>query len=397
MSTVTPTTAELSANIIAQLETTLGQSIPFLPVSFLRVLAKTLAGVFILLYKYGGFIHLQQFVATATFSETEINGQRVRPLEEWGRLFGVPDLVKATQAELLIDITVTNQVGSLVSGTQLLGATNGVTYITIGAVLLNAPTVQATIRAVQDQTDGGGAGIIGNLDPGAEVNFANALPNVSRVTLVDSQTVTGSDAETVEAYRARIISAVSARPQGGAYADYRFWGLTVPGVINIYPYTGDPAGEVDVFVESGTETDGIPTQAQLDAVFAAIELDENGLATRRPAGALVNSLAITRTPWTAKVSGLIVPGSLPDAQTAVTTAIQTYYTDREPFIVGLDALPRKDTITRSAVIGVVEDVVTALGGTFTTVTLEKDANPGVLIEIDTLSEGEKAKASVVFL
>jgi len=61
MSLVTPTTKELSDNIIAQLEATLNQTIPLLPRAFNRVLAKALAAVFILLYKYGGFIFLQIF------------------------------------------------------------------------------------------------------------------------------------------------------------------------------------------------------------------------------------------------------------------------------------------------------------------------------------------------
>ena len=77
MSINTPTTAEINAQIIAQLEASLNQTIPLLPKSFNRVLAKALAGVFIIIYKYAGFIALQQFVATATIEETTINGVTV--------------------------------------------------------------------------------------------------------------------------------------------------------------------------------------------------------------------------------------------------------------------------------------------------------------------------------
>lgn len=389
-----PTTAEISANIVAQIEASLGQSVPLLPKAFIRVLAKALGAVFILLYKYGGFIALQQFVATASDQPTEINGKTVVPLTEWGRLIGVGDPTPATQAELVVDITVTNQVGILAAGTQLVGETNGVTYITIGAVDLNAPTVQATIRASSDQAGGAGRGEIGNLDAGAIVNFANPLANVLRATTVDSQAVTGADAETTANYRRRIIDAFSARPQGGAYADYRIWGAAVEGVAQVYPYTGEP-GEVDVFVESSTEPDGIPTQAQLDAVSDAIELDDAGLATRRPAGALVNTLAISRTGWVVTVSSLFVPGSLGDAQIRITQAVESYFLDREPFIVGLDFPPRKDLITQSGVTGAVEDVVTALNGSFGEVSIAKTSNPGTPIQQDALAEGEKAKADSV--
>src|SRR5688572_33403714 len=86
MALVTPTTAQVAANLIAQLEAALSQTIPLLPKAFTRVLAKTLSGVFIVLYKYAGFNLLQQFVVTASFEETEVNGTLIRPLVEWGRL-----------------------------------------------------------------------------------------------------------------------------------------------------------------------------------------------------------------------------------------------------------------------------------------------------------------------
>lgn len=393
MALQTPITADISDNIIAQLETTLNQTIPLLPKSFLRVLAKALAAVFIILYKYAGFTFLQIFVSKATIEETEINGVRLSPLKEWGRLIGVGDPVAATSAELLIDITVENQTGSLPSGSQLLNSDNGVTYITIGSVLLDAAMVQATIRAVSDQTGGGGAGTIGNLQPADVVSFANPLPNVARDAVVDSQIVTGADAESVAAYRQRIIDRFQKVPQGGAYADYELWGEEVAGIANIYPYTGINPGEVDVYVESSTETDGIPTQAQLDAVFDSIEQDENGLANRRPANAFVNTIAITRTGFDAEIEGLVVDNEA-QVQADITVAIEEFFLAAEPFIDGLTIPPRKDRIARSALIGITEDIVSAANGTFTTVTFTPTGMGGSL-ELYVLGQGEKAKSTGV--
>lgn len=392
MSLQTPTTAEISANIISQLEATLNQTIPLLPKSFIRVLAKALGAVFILLYKYSGFIFLQVFVSTASDKETTVNGRTLTPLVEWGRLIGIGDPVAATQAELLIDITVENQTGSLPSGSQLINSNNGVTYITIGPVVLDAATVQATIRAVSDQTGGGGAGAIGNLEPADVVSFANPLPNVARDAVVDSQTVTGADAELTAVYRQRIVDRFQARPQGGAYADYRIWGGETAGIANIYPYTGDP-GEVDVYAESSTEADGIPTQVQLDAVFDSIELDDSGLASRRPANAFVNVFAITRTAFDTTVSGLVVD-NLAQVGADIEAAVVAFYLAAEPFVDGLTILPHRDRITRSALIGIVEDIVTAANGTFTTVIFNKTGLGGST-EIYILQEGEKAKSQTV--
>lgn len=395
MSLSTPTTKEINDNIIAQLEASLNQTIPLLPKSFLRVLAKALAGVFVLLYKYAGFMFLQMFVRTAVYADTEINGQTVNPLREWGDLVGVPDRAAATQAELLIDITVENQTGFLPANTQLVGADNGVTYLTLASVALDAPIVQTTVRAVSDQAGGGGAGAIGNLDPGATLSFANPLASVSRNATVASQTVTGSDAEAIDAYRQRIIDRFQKRPQGGAYADYEQWGEEPAGILNVYPYTSECPGQVDLYVEATPESsgdpDGIPTNAQLQEVLDSVELDQSGLASRRPAGALVNAFPITRVAFVVRVTGLLVD-DLAAVRAQIETALDEYFQAREPFIPGLSLPPRRDRITRSAISGVVDDVVSASGGIFTSVFLELNS---VDLQIYSLGVGEKAKLSTV--
>ena len=396
MSLSTPTTKEISDNIIAQLESVLNQTIPLLPKSFLRVLSKALAAVFVLLYKYCGFIFLQMFVSTASIKDTLINGVVVSPLKAWGRLIGVGDPVPATQAELNITITVENQVGSLPAGsTQFINSSNGVTYSLKTEVLLDAATVPAVIIAVSDQVDGGGAGAIGNLQPGDIVSFANPLANVASDAVVDSQAVTGANAESTEAYRQRVVDRFKKTPQGGAYADYEQWGEEVAGIVNTFPYTASDPGEVDVYaeatVESSGDPNGIPTAAQLQAVADSIEQDDNGLASRRPANALVNVFAITRTGFDIVVSGLVVdnPASV---QADITAAVLQFFLDAEPFIDGLTIPPRKDIITRSNLIALVSGIVSAASGTFGTATFDITGGGGSLVQY-ILQEGEKAKST----
>ena len=401
MSLSTPTTEGIYQIIIASLEASLNQTIPLLPKSFLRVLAKVLAAVYVTLYKYGGYMHLQQFVSTASLAETEVNGILISPLKFWGVLVGLPEPGAATNAELLLDVTVDNQVGTLATGTQLIGATNGVTYVTIGSVLLNAAIVQVTVKAVQDEQDNGGRGTIGNLDPGQVVSFANPIDNVARDTAVDSQVVTGADGESEASYRQAILDRFQKRPQGGAYSDYELWGEVVPGIVAVYPYTSPTCpGQVDVYSEatvaSSGNADGIPTTAQLQAVYDAIQLDENGLASHRPAGALVLSLAITRTGFDVTVTGITGVNDLAVTQASITQAMTEYFLEREPFIPGLSVPPRKDRMTDTAIGGIVEDIITADGGLFSNAQFFLTGS-GVPISFYSLSEGEKAKAvTVVF-
>lgn len=391
------TTQQVNDVVIAQLEASLNQSIPLLPKAFLRVLAKTIAGVFVLLYKYAGFMFLQLFVRTASFQATEVNGRMISPLQEWGNLVGVAPPVAATQAELTVTVSVENQTGTLDAGAQLLGPGNGVTYIVLAGVPLDAPTVTVTVRAVSDQVGGQGAGAIGNLAPGAVLSFANPLANVSRTATVTAQVVTGSDAETETAYRQRVIDRFQKRPQGGAYADYEQWGEEAAGVINVYPYTGDP-GEVDLYseatVESSGDPDGIPTPAQLQAVLDLVNFNQNGLANRRNANAFVNSYPITRTAFTVQVQGIAGVADLAQVQNDITVALQEYFLSVEPFIAGLSVPPRRDQITRTRVSAIVEDIVTAAGGTFTGAIFYVTGSPGSL-QLYALGEGEKAKASSI--
>ena len=397
MSLTTPTTAEINNNIIAQLEASLSESIPFLPKVFERVLAKALAGVFILLYKYAGYIFLQMFVQTASNQETTILGKVVNPLVFWGELIGVGAPSPGTQAELSLTVTVTNQVGSLPSGSALLGDSNGVTYVTLGSVLLNAPTVTVTVRAVADQSGGGGYGVIGNLDPGDTVSFADPLDNVVRNTVVLSEDVTGANPEATEVYRQRILDRFQKRPQGGAYADYEAWGEEVAGSINVYPYTGDP-GEVNVYseatVESSGSADGIPTAAQLTAVLDSINSNVNGVPNRRNVNAFVNSNPITRQSFDVTVTGITGVDDLPQVESDVDTAVKEYFLEAEPFIDGLTVSPRTDKLTSTKLTGIVDDIVSAANGTFTSLTMELTSGGGAITEY-TLAEGEKAKSTDV--
>lgn len=396
MALVTPTTQQIATNITAQLEAALSRTIPLLPKAFSRVLAKALAGVFVTLYRYAGFSLLQQFVTTATFEETVVNGQLIRPLVLWGELIGVGKPLASTQGELQIAVTVLTQVGSLPGGSQLLYAATGVVYQTVAAVSLNAATVTAVARATSDQGGGDGSGTLGNLEVGQVLQFASPLPNVATNAPVSAVSVVGADAELEEIYRARVLGRFQRRPQGGAYADYQQWGTEVAGIRNVFPYTGLP-GEVDVYVEAVAGPDGIPDGTQLADVLDAINFDPDeapsptGLANRRPANAAVNVLPITRTEFDVGITGFTA-----DDPTATLLAldqgVDEFLRARAPFIVGLSALPRLDRVTQGAVAGVVNEIAEANGASVASVTLIRSA---VTIIEYTLAHGELAKLGTI--
>lgn len=393
MSLPTPTTQGLSEEIIAQLEGSLAQTFPLLPKAFLRVLAKVLAGVVILLYKYVGFGWLQQFVQHASWRETVVGGQTIRPLVELGRMLGAGDPIDATRAELTVQITVLNQSGSLAANAQLVRPQSGVIYLSLAPVVLDAPTKEVLIRAYSDPAGNGGAGIVGNLVVGDTLEFANAQGNIAQQAIVTSVAVVGAEGETETAYRSRVFRRKRRPPQGGAYADYSIWGELVAGVANIYPQTGLP-GEVSVYVECtpDLDADGIPNSTLLDAVDAAIQLNDAGLASRRPAGALARAFPITRRGFDFVVSGLIDPVSSTEARDEIETGVDEYLRSLEPYVVGLSVPPRRDRVTQGAVAGVVHEIVSARGGEVSNLQLYNDSQ---LITAYTLEPGEKARLGAI--
>lgn len=402
MALVTPSTAQIAANIIVQLEASLSQTIPLLPKAFTRVLARVLAGVYVTLYKFAGFALLQQFVATASMQETLVNGQLISPLIEWGLLIGVGRPLAATQAELELSVKVTTRNGSLPGGTQLLHAPTGVVYQSIAAHSwgfedgdpIDSLFITLAVRASSDQAGGNGAGTIGNLEPGAVLQFASKPATVAQNATVTGTSVEGAEGELESVYRERIKLRFRRRPQGGAYADYQQWGTGVAGIRAAFPYTGAP-GEIDVYVE-GLEGDGVPSDALLEAVAAAIEFDPaefpspTGLANRRPANAAVNVLPIVRTSFDVEIAGFETNGSAErDAVLAeMQEGLDEFFRAREPYIVGLSALPRLDRVTQGAVAGVVNEVAEANGASVATVILRRG---GAAIQQYALAHGELAK------
>lgn len=384
-------TAELLESISAQLGASGGVA-----KTFLRTLARTIAATYTLLYKYIGFGTLQGFVKFASAEPTLINGRLLTPLHEWGELVGAGLPSPATQAELILAVTVDSTGGSIPSGTQLVHTATGVSYLTTTVVLLDAPTVSIRARAAGDQAGGNGSGSVGNVAVGRVLSFTNPLPNVQRDCVVTGQSVVGSDAEDPEVYRQRVINFFRQRPQGGALSDYRQWAEEPAGIDRAYPYTsGTAPGQVDVYVRasvsSSGDPDGVPSPAQLEEVQKSIEADAGGLASRRPVGVLVSVKPISIVEFTLQVHGLTAP-DLVSTQLAISQAATSFFKSLEPYISGLDSPPRRDRITSANVAGVVSRVVGDNGGVFIGVTVITSSIPVVTY---TLAPGQIPKLTGV--
>jgi hypothetical protein len=386
-----PTIASEAATIEAELAGAVGGSIP--AKSVLNVLATAVAGSIVSMYRFAGRRWLDMFARHASTDEVTILGRTFIPLVELGNMLGVGDPLPAVRAQLQLFVHVTDTSATLPAGTLLVGATNGVSYITKSALDLGVHET-VTVIATEDPSGGRGYGAVGNLPYGSTLTFSAPMAGVSRDAMISGTLVSGSNGETWEAYRKRVHEARRIPPQGGSYADYRRWAKTVNGIEEAFPYTGAP-GCVNIYVratpESSGSEDGIPTTAQRTAVLAYINGTVDGVVARRPINDGVSVLPITRRTFDLEVHGLAITNSA-SASASIFAACDEHLRTREPFIVGLSALPRIDRVTNAELSGVVSQVVASLGGTITSVVLLADAEDVVA---RTLAPGEHAKLGEV--
>lgn len=387
------TISEIEQLIITQLEAQFNFKIPLLSKAFNRVLARVLAAVWIINYKYGSWIVLQLFVSTASFKEVTIYGKTITPLIEWGRLVGAGDPLPSTAARLSIDITVNSPGQSIRSGEQFVSSINGATYITDTSYTLVGPTDTIEIIATAEYI-----GTQGNLTADDPISLVNPLGIIDREAVVNSVVTNGTDGETEAEYRSRVSEKFKERPQGGALVDYRIWSSDVSGVGQTYWYTGDKPHDVIGYVAGDISIfpDRIPNSALLVAVGNACDFSQvNGspYANRRPVTAVIdpagdksysNINAISLVGFDIDVIDLFVDDPA-TVKASILSAVNAYMIEREPYIEGLSFPPVKSSVQQSEVIGLIQNIVTAANGTFLTATVSLNS---VIVPNYVLQEGE---------
>jgi uncharacterized phage protein gp47/JayE len=367
MALPTPSIQEIAESIVSDIESKTNQTIPSLAKSVFNVLSLAIAGVWIILYKYGSWQFNQIFPQLADEKFLELLGENKR-------IFRTPAVAWVGD----VDITVLAD-SDIDAGTQLVNNATGIIYLVQTTEATTTPTHTSSIQAAT-------AGEIGDLQVGAVLDFVNPPSTFGRQATVSAVTTAGSDKEDLEVYRGRVVDAYQKQPQGGALADYEQWANETANVINTYPYAGSEPPDVDVYIEVDNQTDGIPTAGQKAAALANINFDPiTGRATRRPVTANVTVLGITRTAFDVEITGLSPDTS--EIRSAIQDGVEQYFTDKEPFILGL-SVNRVDKITLSGVTAAAENIASANSATFTTLDLELAASP---ITSYTLGTGEKAK------
>ena len=387
-----PTIAEVRALLISDFQTTYNTTKSPLLKSFIDILCTVLAAVVVSLYKYAGFLQIQNFVKYASNDVVKIGSREFIPLRELGDLVDtLPN--NGTSAELNIIISVIQNNSILPSGSQLIGKSNGFIYATLTSVELLTPETVATVRAIGSGSGGSGVGSLGNLEPGEILTFVKSTGLNQNIAIVESISSSGTNADTEEEYRTKVDNRYKQRPQGGAQIDYYIWCIAVAGVANVIPMTGTILNTVNVFIQSNEDADGIPNQALLDAAYDATQLDKDGLASRRPVGAFVLTKPIIRTVFDISVVDLTVSDPA-TVKAQISAAITSYLYSLQPFVVGVTTPPKTDSVSQAKITSLVNGIVSANDGFFSTISVSQGTSPVTVYILDP-EIGEFAKPGVI--
>jgi uncharacterized phage protein gp47/JayE len=241
------------------------------PNSVLRVLSDNQGALCHLTLQYIDWLSLQLLPDTAETEWLDRHGQiwLVNADGTTGRKMAT--LATGTaQFQGLVDGTV------IPMGTQLQSAAampinynspnNVVTFETLEDITTSASAlVTGNIRAAD-------AGSFGNLPDGSSLAISPSIPGVSSTAHAYGLTG-GTDTETDDELRARILQRIRNPPMGGAQADYVSWALAVPGVTRAWASVEQGIGTMTVrfmMDDLRASNGGFPLPADVTAVATNI-------------------------------------------------------------------------------------------------------------------------------
>lgn len=217
-----------------------------------RVAARTLSGAVFGLYGHQAWL-AEQLLPDTCEEDMLLRLAKLRPIRD-----RLPAVSAAGVASFAGNASAVLDAGTL------LQRDDGVQFKVAAAVAGSAGSV--TLEAVE-------AGALGNTIAGATLKLVSPV-----LGIVDGFTVTGdgltggTDQESIDALRVRVIRSYRQIPHGGNADDYVTWALEVPGVTRAWVrrrWVGP--GTVGLFILRDGDPDPIPNAAALEEAQAYIE------------------------------------------------------------------------------------------------------------------------------
>jgi uncharacterized phage protein gp47/JayE len=303
MAFVVPTLEELIDTVAGSLNASLDGQDARVRRSVLRALAVTQAGVARTLHQYVGHAARQVLPSTADGEALDAHAA-IAGLTRW----------PAAQATGTTRASASSTGISIPTGTVLVRADGARFVTTADATTAGSPAVADL--SVQAEL----AGAAGNCTASTILTLVSPISGVTSATTVQSPGVSGgTDQESHEALRARILQRLRNTPQGGSAADYEAWALAVAGVDKAW-VRSPLAGFVTVY-PAVAGNNPIPSGGLVSSVQAALD-------AKRPVAATVT--AVAPTALTVNMTIAVYPNTTA-VQSAVTAELQSLFARlREP-------------------------------------------------------------------
>ena len=397
-----PTLAQQTQIYLSAIAARLNQTLPVQPQAFVNVLSFAEASGDYVLFKLAVDRFMAAFWSTAQGSDLDFLGSEYN----LPRQTAVGATITATQAAT--DGTV------VPIGTIYNCQANGLQYQVTAQVTAPFPGgtgtgVTITLLAILPTGQGGAAS---NLANGVTLNIASPIAGAALTALVASTVTVGLDAEGDPAYRARGLNLVQTTPTGSNPASYRLNGLTVAGIVGIYPYSGNITagtsypGQRTIYVECSTsiQVDGIPGGSWTGSTGVAVGLVGQvatairtnaftGLANEDAGLTAANLfvLPISRTSVYVQVSSLNVPsGQTAAAQADITSAVNAYLLAIKPFVSGVDpTFTQNNNATQGGISAAIQAVMATYGASYLSVSF--GVINGTWLSSYQVGQGEKLK------
>jgi len=344
-----PTIAEIRDQILGDIESALGQSIPVLPKAVFRVMATAIAGSQYLLYKLGIWLYNQIF--TLTMGDAALT---VRAAE-----FGMgrtPAQIWKGTAE------ATGDEGTVISAGTL-WSYNSYVYQLITEQTIIGGSATLDLKSLE-----GGDAL--TLPDATIINLTTPQTGLDGTAEVTATTQSGEDIESLSDFRSRILYRQRNKPQGGAIADFNLWALEVAGIAESYTFRPEP-GYVNVYplTDEADPADRVPGAPKIAEVQAYIN-DQS----RHPFGRVTTVIAFDELNFDVDISDL--SPNTAAIRAAIETAVEDYMYERRPQQYEDDL----DPINIISAAGITA-VATAAGASVATVDL-KNAGGGSITDYE---------------
>lgn len=294
MAFVRPTLAELVSRVQADFVSRLELSGALLRRASVTVLARVVAGAAHMLHGHLEFLGKQLFPDT---SEDEF-------LVRQAALFG---LTRTAPTYALQTIRFTGTAVSVIPAGTLLRSSGGYEYRTLADGTITVTTVDVAATAVL-------AGTASNVSVATSLSLESPIAGVNSTATVQTVTSDGTDTESTEALRVRLLERIAEPPHGGTAADYVAWSKQLAGVTRVWVTPLEfGAGTVGVRFARDNDVSPIPDAGEVTAL-------QTWLDSVKPAHATVTAIAPVDAPLAMTIH--VVPNTV-----AVKAAVTAELTD----------------------------------------------------------------------